>query len=192
MQGLINSKDLDNHNSWRFHHERWLNDSPDVHFMILSATIRFSLSGEDSRAAAHSCKNSCHDDGRKLYTSDELEAAATRILAGEKIAAVYRNTKIPTITLKRYKKLHREGQLYLAQRLRTKLTLPPPIKNDLVSRISGIQRSNVPVGRKQILQKSNEIYPRLHGSTRSINYLMAGWYMRLRKRHLKLADRVAQ
>ncbi|TYZ60482.1 hypothetical protein PybrP1_006926 [[Pythium] brassicae (nom. inval.)] len=38
--------------------------------------------------------------GRKLYMNEEREAAVTRIVAGEKIAAVSRDTKIPAITSK--------------------------------------------------------------------------------------------
>lgn len=129
---------------------------------------------------------------RKLYTNEEREAAVTRIVAGEEIATVPRDTKIPAITLKRYTKLRRAKQLSLAQRRGTKPTLPPPIENDLVSWIGGMQRSGAPVGYEQILQKANEIHHRLHGSTRSIKDLTAGWYRRFRKRHPKLADRVEQ
>nr|CCA18121.1 hypothetical protein ALNC14_042640 [Albugo laibachii Nc14] len=128
----------------------------------------------------------------KLYTGEEREAAVTRIVAGEKIAAVSRDTKIPAITLKRYTKLHQAGHLSLEQRRGTKPTLPMQIENDQVSWIGGMQRSGEPVGREQIIQKANEIHHRLHGSTRSIKNLAAGWYRRFRKCHPELADRVAQ
>nr|CCA26967.1 hypothetical protein ALNC14_131110 [Albugo laibachii Nc14] len=129
---------------------------------------------------------------RKLYTNEAREAAVTRIIAGETIAAVSQDTKIPAITLKRYKKLRRAGQLSPAQWRGTKPTLPPPIENDLVLWISAMQRSVGPMGLEQILQKVNQIHHRLHGSTCLMKDLTAGWYRSFRKRHTELSARVAQ
>nr|CCA16921.1 hypothetical protein ALNC14_030640 [Albugo laibachii Nc14] len=129
---------------------------------------------------------------RKLYTNGEREEAVPCIVAGEKIAAVSRDNKIPAITLKRYTKLRRAGQLSLAKRRGKTPTLPPPIENGLVSWIGEMQRSGAPVEREQIIQKANEIHHRLHGSMQSVKDLTAGWYRRFRKRHPGLADRVAQ
>lgn len=111
---------------------------------------------------------------RKLYTDDERDAAVTRIVDVEKIAAISRETGISAITLKRYVKQRRAGQPVRHQRRETKPTLPKEAEEGIVVWVTTMRRSGFSFGWAEIVQKADEIHHQIHGNTRFVKDLTHG------------------
>ncbi|KAH9112411.1 hypothetical protein LEN26_001600 [Aphanomyces euteiches] len=121
-----------------------------------------------------------------VSTTNRVNAAVNRALAGETCIAAARTTAVPYSTFTAHVRAAKAGR-----QLRAKgrpQALSRLAENDLVAWIIGMQQQGFPVKRRDVIIKACKM-----GRKINPNFILGGgWYKRFRDRHPVLADRRAQ
>ncbi len=102
---------------------------------------------------------------RKLYSSEDLDAAVSMRLQGAKLPAVVRAfPTTPERTISHRAKQARDG--VAPKKCGKQPVLIVPMENDLRDWIVEMQRRGDPVNRDRVLVKGNEMFHEMFGNTR--------------------------
>ncbi|CAK4083286.1 unnamed protein product [Aphanomyces euteiches] len=118
------------------------------------------------------------------HTSEVIQSAIDRVLAGDQQKHVSMSQKYHTATLKYYMSMYRRGMPIKASRMGPPPTLPPDCEEKIVQWILGMQRDGFPVARQDVLMKANEVCQLL-----GISEMTQGWCTRVMNRHPQLTTR---
>ncbi|OWY94480.1 Retroelement [Phytophthora megakarya] len=124
---------------------------------------------------------------RKPYADKDLDDAVDRVLAGELVSPVSKDTNIPRITLSDHVKRAQAGTRHQRQRPGPAPLLPDEAENSIFEWVVARQQVGHPVCRTTILRRASDISMLLYQKE-----LTDGWYTRFMDRHPMLTNRVAQ
>lgn len=127
-----------------------------------------------------------------MFSERDLEAAAARVLGGEKISAVVATSTVSRSTLKRRLQEIKSGKQRERRRPGPKPILPAECEADLVTWVAAMQRAKLPVEPWEVIETANELKCSIRGSRRSSTDLTYGWYTRFMERHPELCVRASE
>ncbi|RLN86380.1 hypothetical protein BBJ28_00005017 [Nothophytophthora sp. Chile5] len=122
---------------------------------------------------------------RKQYGDAALTHAVERVVAGgERAAVVSREQRIPYRTLLMYVARRRRGEPTVPKRRGPPPALTAAGEQQLLRWMRDLQRSGLPVRRRELLVKANEVLRELSGPGAEVS---TGWYGRFRDRHPEIS-----
>jgi hypothetical protein len=122
---------------------------------------------------------------RKQYSDAALAGAVERVvLGGERCTAVGRELHIPYRTLLKYVARRRRGDPSVAKRRGPPPALTQAGERQLLGWMRELQAAGLPVRRRELLVKANEVLKTLNGPEAEMS---TGWYGRFRDRHPEIS-----
>ncbi|KAG6618686.1 uncharacterized protein IUM83_01598 [Phytophthora cinnamomi] len=118
---------------------------------------------------------------RKQYSDADLARAVERVVGGgERAVVVSPELNVPYRTLLKYAARRRRGESLVTKRRGPKPALSADGERQLLRWMRELQAAGLPVRRRELLLKANEVLRSLSGPDAEIS---SGWYTRFRSRH---------